>query len=51
MEIYCDLGEKENVKGFKKFVIDNPNPYIVDDKYMPYLIQCHDETGENQVQL
>lgn len=45
----CEKTMKRIAKGFKKFVLDNPNPYIVDDKYIPFLIQYHDETSEKEV--
>ncbi len=45
----CEKTMKRIAKGFKKFVLDNPEPYIVDDKYVPYLIQYHDETSEDEV--
>ncbi len=32
-------------KGFKRFVLDDPEPYIVDDKYLPFLVQYHAEQG------
>jgi DNA (cytosine-5)-methyltransferase 1 len=35
-------------KGLKKFVIDNPNPYIVDSDKAAYLIQYHSETTRNE---
>ena len=39
-------------KGIQKFVIDNPEPYIVsvhDDYIAPTLIQYHDEQGKDEV--
>ncbi len=45
----CEKTMRRIAKGFKKFVLDNPEPYIVDDKYVPYLIQYHDETSEDEV--
>lgn len=35
-------------KGIKKYVIDNPNPYIVED-CLPLLISYHSETKESEV--
>ena len=38
------LCEKTNIRiaeGFKKFVVENPHPYIVDDNKVAYLIQYH----------
>ena len=39
-------------RGIKKFVIDNPEPFIVNYKYelaAPTLIQYHDEQGQDEV--
>lgn len=37
-------------RGVKKFIIDNPTPFIVEDKgQMPILIQYHSETTKDEV--
>ena len=45
----CEKTMARIAKGLKKFVIDNPDPFTVDDKYVPYLIQYHSETAGNEV--
>lgn len=35
-------------RGIEKFIINNPNPYIVEDK-LPFLIQYHSETRKGEV--
>lgn len=44
----CEKTLRRIARGLKKFVIDNPEPYIVKDK-APYLIQYHSETAKNEV--
>ena len=44
----CENTMRRIARGLKKFVIDNPEPYIVKDK-APYLIQYHSETAKNEV--
>lgn len=45
----CEKTMKRIAKGFKKFILDEPDPYIVDNKYMPYLIQYHSEVRDGEV--
>lgn len=45
----CDKTIQRIAKGFKKFVLDEPNPYVVDNKYLPYLIQYHSEVRDGEV--
>lgn len=45
----CEKTMKRIAHGLKKFVIDNPNPFVVDDKYVPFLIQYHSEQSEKEV--
>ncbi len=45
----CDKTMQRIAKGFGKFILENPDPYIVDDKYLPYLIQYHSETASHEV--
>lgn len=40
---------KRIAKGLQKFVIENPNPYVVDNEKAPYIIQYHSETTQNGV--
>lgn len=44
----CENTMRRIARGLKKFVIDNPEPYIVKDK-APYLIQYHSETSKSEV--
>lgn len=41
----CDNTMLRIAKGLKRFVLDDPEPYIVDEKYLPFLIQYHSEQG------
>lgn len=45
----CEKTMARIAKGFKKFILDDPNPYVVDQKYLPYLIQYHSETSNDEV--
>lgn len=45
----CEKTIQRIAKGFKKFVLDEPDPYVVDNKYLPYLIQYHSETRDGEV--
>lgn len=45
----CEKTLNRIAKGFRKFVINNPDPFVVDDKYVPYLIQYHSETAGHEV--
>ena len=36
-------------RGLKKFVLDNPEPYIVDKNLAPFLIQYHGEQSDKDV--
>ena len=45
----CEKTIQRIAKGFKKFVLDEPDPYMVDNKYLPYLIQYHSETRDGEV--
>lgn len=45
----CEKTMRRIAKGYQKFILENPEPYVVDNKYVPYLIQYHDETSENEV--
>lgn len=45
----CDKTIQRIAKGFKKFVLDEPDPYVVDNKYLPYLIQYHSEVRDGEV--
>lgn len=45
----CDKTMARIAKGFRKFVLEDPDPYIVDEKYVPYLIQYHSETNGSEV--
>lgn len=44
----CENTMRRIARGLKKFVIDNPEPYIVKDK-APYLIQYYSETSKSEV--
>lgn len=44
----CEKTMRRIAKGLKKFVIDDPDPFIVDEKYMPFLIQYHDERNQEE---
>ena len=45
----CEKTIQRIAKGFKKFILDEPDPYMVDNKYLPYLIQYHSETRDGEV--
>jgi len=45
----CEKTLARIAKGFQRFVIDEKNPFVVDDKYVPYLIQYHSETVDGEV--
>lgn len=45
----CEKTIQRIAKGFKKFILDEPDPYMVDNKYLPYLIQYHGEVREGEV--
>lgn len=45
----CDKTIQRIAKGFKKFILDEPDPYVVDNKYLPYLIQYHSEVRDGEV--
>ncbi|MBR7125101.1 MAG: DNA cytosine methyltransferase, partial [Prevotella sp.] len=45
----CEKTIQRIAKGFKKFVLDEPDPYMVDNKYLPYLIQYHSEVRDGEV--
>lgn len=44
----CEKTMRRIARGLKKFVLDNPEPYIVKRK-APYIIQYHSETAKNEV--
>lgn len=44
----CENTMRRIARGLKKFVVDNPEPYIVKRK-APYIIQYHSETAKNEV--
>lgn len=43
----CENTMMRIAKGFKKFVLDDPDPYVVDEKYLPYFIQYHGEKHDD----
>lgn len=45
----CEKTMLRIAKGFKKFVLDEEEPYVVNRKYLPYLIQYHSETNSGEV--
>lgn len=45
----CEKTMRRIARGFQKFILENPDPYVVDNKYLPYLIQYHDETRDGEV--
>ncbi len=45
----CDKTIQRIAKGFKKFILDESEPYVVDGKYLPYLIQYHSERRDGEV--
>lgn len=45
----CEKTLARIAKGFQRFVIDEKDPFVVDNKYIPYLIQYHSETADGEV--
>lgn len=46
----AETTQKRIALGIKKFIVDNPNPYIVNEpKAIAFLIQYHNETREGEV--
>jgi len=45
----CEKTIQRIAKGFKKFILDDPEPFVVDNKYLPYLIQYHSEQSNSEV--
>lgn len=45
----CENTMRRIARGLKKFVLDNPHPYIVDDHIAPFLIQYHTEQSGKEV--
>lgn len=45
----CEKTMLRIAKGLKKFVLDEEDPYVVNKKYLPYLIQYHSETNDGEV--
>lgn len=45
----CEKTMLRIAKGLKKFVLDEEYPYVVNKKYLPYLIQYHSETNNGEV--
>ena len=45
----CEATLRRIAKGFNKFILNSTSPYIVDNKYLPYLVQYHGETAETEV--
>ena len=46
----ADATLKRIANGIRKFIVENPNPFIIPDQQaMPYLIQYHAETTPNDV--
>ena len=45
----CQNTMKRIAKGFEKFVLESDNPYFVDEKFIPFLIQYHSEQPEDEV--
>ena len=45
----CENTMKRIARGFEKFVLESDEPYFVDDKFIPFLIQYHSEQSENEV--
>ena len=45
----CEKTMARIARGFKKFILDEPHPFIVDNRYLPYLIQYHSETTGDEV--
>ncbi len=45
----CEATMKRIAKGFEKFVLNEKEPFMVDEKYIPFLIQYHSETSKSEV--
>lgn len=45
----CEKTMMRIAKGLRKFVIEDNDPFLVDNKYIPYLIQYHSETNHDMV--
>lgn len=45
----CENTMRRIARGLKKFVLDNPKPYIVDKRFAPFLIQYHGEQSDKDV--
>jgi len=45
----CENTMRRIARGFKKFVLDNPKPYIVGKNLAPFLIQYHSEQTRKEV--
>lgn len=45
----CENTMRRIARGLKKFVIDNPEPYIIDKRLAPFLIQYHTEQSGKEV--
>lgn len=45
----CENTMKRIAKGFEKFILEAENPFLVDNKFAPYLIQYHAEQSEKEV--
>lgn len=45
----CENTMRRIARGLKKFVLDNPHPYIVDKSIAPLLIQYHSEQSDKDV--
>lgn len=45
----CENTMRRIARGFRKFVLEHPQPYIVDDHIAPFLIQYHTEQSGKEV--
>ena len=45
----CENTMRRIAKGFEKFILEAENPFLVDNKFAPYLIQYHAEQSEKEV--
>lgn len=45
----CENTMRRITRGLKKFVLDNPKPYIVNKSLAPFLIQYHSEQSDKDV--
>ena len=45
----CEKTMMRIAKGLRKFVIEDNDPFLVDNEYIPYLIQYHSETNHDMV--